>query len=181
MLTGPFTPMLFMGEEWGARTPWQFFTDHTDPALARAVREGRRREFAAHGWAEEDIPDPQDPRTRARSCLDWSEPAREPHARLQAWYRELITLRRAMPDLSDPDLASVRTAFDEEARWLAFRRGDLRIAVNLSGRPATIALGGGRHRTGGGRVLAAWDPVDAPDGDGLLHLPPESCVVLADG
>ncbi|GAA2926725.1 malto-oligosyltrehalose trehalohydrolase [Streptomyces argenteolus] len=180
VLTGPFTPMLFMGEEWGARTPWQFFTDHTDPALARAVREGRRREFAAHGWAREDIPDPQDPRTRARSCLDWSEPAREPHARLQAWYRELIALRRAMPDLSDPDLASVRTAFDEEARWLALRRGDLRIVVNLSGEPAAIALGGGRHRTGGGRVLAAWEPVGAPGGDGLLRLPPESCVVLAD-
>ncbi|WP_406391235.1 malto-oligosyltrehalose trehalohydrolase [Streptomyces sp. NBC_00887] len=180
VLTGPFTPMLFMGEEWGARTPWQFFTDHTDPELARAVRDGRRREFAAHGWAEEDVPDPQDPLTRARSCLDWSEPEREPHARIRAWYRELIALRGAMPDLSDPDLASVRTAYDEEARWLAFRRGDLRVAVNLSGKPATIALGGGRHRSGGGRVLAAWDPVDAPGSDGLLHLPPESCVVLAD-
>ena len=76
MLTGPFTPMLFMGEEWGAGTPWQFFTDHPDPELAEAVRTGRRREFAAHGWAEEDIPDPQDPATRDRSCLDWSEPRR---------------------------------------------------------------------------------------------------------
>ncbi|NEA14852.1 malto-oligosyltrehalose trehalohydrolase, partial [Streptomyces halstedii] len=156
VLTGPFTPMLFMGEEWGARTPWQFFTDHTDPALARAVREGRRREFAAHGWAAEDIPDPQDPGTRARSCLDWSEPEREPHARMAAWYRELIALRHAMPDLCDPDLASVRTAYDERARWIAYRRGDLRIAVNLAGRPAALPLGLGRHRAGGGRVLAAW-------------------------
>ncbi|MEU5716824.1 malto-oligosyltrehalose trehalohydrolase [Streptomyces sp. NPDC020403] len=180
VLTGPFTPMLFMGEEWGARTPWQFFTDHTDPELAEAVRNGRRREFAAHGWAEEDIPDPQDPRTRARSCLDWSEPEREPHARVRAWYRELIALRRALPDLSDPDLASVRTAFDEEARWLAYRRGDLRIVVNLAARPAAVPLGVGRHRSGTGRVLAAWEPVDAPGADGVLHLPPESCVVLAD-
>ncbi|HWU08954.1 MAG TPA: malto-oligosyltrehalose trehalohydrolase [Streptomyces sp.] len=180
VLTGPFTPMLFMGEEWGARTPWQFFTDHTDPELARAVREGRRREFAAHGWAEEDIPDPQDPATRARSCLDWSEPAREPHGRLYAWHRELIALRRTLPDLSDPDLASVRTAYDEEARWIAYRRGDLRIAVNLSGKPAAVPLGAGRHRAGGGRVLAAWEPTAAPDADGVLHLPPESCAVLAD-
>lgn len=180
VLTGPFTPMLFMGEEWGARTPWQFFTDHTDPELAVAVRDGRRREFGAHGWAEEDIPDPQDPATRSRSCLDWSEPEREPHARLHAWYRELIALRRALPDLSDPDLASVRTAYDEEARWIAYRRGDLRIAVNLSGKPAAIPLGAGRHRAGGGRVLAAWEPVEAPGPDGVLHLPPESCVVLAD-
>ncbi|WP_326792877.1 malto-oligosyltrehalose trehalohydrolase [Streptomyces sp. NBC_00841] len=180
VLTGPFTPMLFMGEEWGARTPWQFFTDHTDPALAEAVRSGRRREFAAHGWAADDIPDPQDPATRDRSCLDWTEPEREPHARIQAWYRELIALRRAMPDLSDPDLASVKTAFDEQARWLAYRRGDLRIAVNLDEKPATIPLGVGRNRNSGGRVLAAWEPVETPGADGLLHLPPESCVVLAD-
>ncbi|MFD9807874.1 malto-oligosyltrehalose trehalohydrolase [[Kitasatospora] papulosa] len=180
VLTGPFVPMLFMGEEWGARTPWQFFTDHTDEELARAVRDGRRREFAAHGWAEEDIPDPQDPATRARSCLDWSEPEREPHARLFAWYRELVALRRALPDLSDPDLESVRTAYDEEARWIVCRRGDLRVAVNLSGKPAAIPLGAARRRAGGGRVLAAWEPVRAPGADGLLHLPAESCVVLAD-
>ncbi|MFB7917345.1 malto-oligosyltrehalose trehalohydrolase [Streptomyces sp. NPDC056061] len=180
VLTGPFTPMLFMGEEWGAETPWQFFTDHTDPVLAEAVRTGRRREFAAHGWAADDVPDPQDPATRNRSCLDWDEPEREPHARLLAWHRELITLRRALPDLSDPDLASVRTAFDERARWLAYRRGDLRIAVNLAGEPATIPLGGGRHRGGAGRVVAAWEPVEAPGTDGLLRLPPQSCVVLAD-
>ncbi|MFE3428404.1 malto-oligosyltrehalose trehalohydrolase [Streptomyces sp. YPW6] len=180
VLTGPFTPMLFMGEEWGARTPWQFFTDHTDPELAEAVRNGRRREFGAHGWAEEEIPDPQDPATRDRSCLDWSEPEREPHARLLSWYRELIALRRTLPDLHDPDLASVKTAFDEEARWFAYRRGDLRIVVNLADGPAAIPLGLGRHRRSGGRVLAAWEPVGAPGPDGVLHLPPESCVVLAD-
>ncbi|MFF3248392.1 malto-oligosyltrehalose trehalohydrolase [Streptomyces sp. NPDC002870] len=174
VLTGPFTPMLFMGEEWGARTPWQFFTDHTDPELAAAVRAGRRREFAAHGWEAEQIPDPQDPRTRERSCLDRAEREREPHARLLAWHRELIALRRTQPDLADPDLAAVKVAYDEQARWLAFRRGDLRVAVNLAKDPAAIPLGGG------GRVLAAWEPVEAPGADGLLHLPPESCVVLAD-
>ncbi|MFE9393890.1 malto-oligosyltrehalose trehalohydrolase [Streptomyces flavidovirens] len=174
VLTGPYVPMLFMGEEWAARTPWQFFTDHTDPQLAQAVREGRRREFAAHGWAEEDIPDPQDPRTRERSCLDWSEQENEPHARVLAWYRELIALRRERPDLADPDLAAVKVAYDEAARWLAFRRGDIRVAVNLSKTPATIGLG----RNGLSRVLAAWEPVDAPGADGLLRLPPESCVVL---
>ncbi|MEI7032697.1 malto-oligosyltrehalose trehalohydrolase [Streptomyces pratensis] len=179
VLTGPFTPMLFMGEEWGALTPWQFFTDHTDPELAEAVRDGRRREFAAHGWAAKEIPDPQDPATRDRSCLDWAEPEREPHARLLAWHRELIALRRMLPDLHDPDLASVRTAFDEEARWLAYRRGDLRVAVNLADAPAAIPLGSGRRR-GAGRVLAAWEPVPAPGADGVLHLPPQSCVVLAD-
>ncbi|MEE1756553.1 malto-oligosyltrehalose trehalohydrolase [Streptomyces sp. SP18CS02] len=174
VLTGPFTPMLFMGEEWGAGTPWQFFTDHTDAELGEAVSRGRRREFAAHGWAETDVPDPQDPATRERSCLDWSEPGREPHSRLLAWHRELIALRAAQPDLTDPDLAAVRVAYDEEARWLAFRRGDLRVAVNLGEETAAIPLGGR------GRVLAAWEPVAMPGGDGLLLLPPQACVVLTD-
>ncbi|PRH79124.1 malto-oligosyltrehalose trehalohydrolase [Streptomyces solincola] len=175
VLTAPFTPMLFMGEEWGASTPWQFFTDHTDPELAEAVRTGRRREFAAHGWAAEDVPDPQDPATRDRSCLDWAERERDPHARLLAWYRELIALRAEQPDLTDPDLASVRTAFDEDARWLALRRGDVRVAVNLAKEPVRVPLGTG------GRVLAAWEPVRPPDADGLLTLPAQSCVVLTDG
>nr|BFD81988.1 malto-oligosyltrehalose trehalohydrolase [Streptomyces sp. Xyl84] len=173
-LTAPFTPMLFMGEEWAAGTPWQFFTDHTDPDLAEAVRRGRRREFRAHGWAEEDVPDPQDEATRDRSCLDWSEPEREPHARVLAWYRRLIALRRRLPDLTDPDLAATRVAYDEEARWLAFRRGDVRVAVNLGTGAAAIPLG-----TRPARVLAAWEPVEAPDEDGLLRLPGRSCVVLA--
>lgn len=176
VLTGPFTPMLFMGEEWGARTPWQFFTDHQDPELAEAVRNGRRREFAAHGWAAESIPDPQDPATRDRSCLDRTEAAREPHTRLLAWHRDLIALRHSHPDLSDPDLATVKVAYDEGARWLAYRRGDLRIALNLSARPVEIPLGGRS-----GRVLVAWEPVRAPGPDGVLRLPPESCAVLAGG
>ncbi|MFD8419954.1 malto-oligosyltrehalose trehalohydrolase [Streptomyces sp. NPDC059466] len=176
-LTGPFTPMLFMGEEWAAGTPWQFFTDHTDPELAEAVRRGRRREFAAHGWAEEDVPDPQDPATRERSCLDWSEPEKALHARVLAWYRDLIALRRRHPDLADPDLAAVRIAHDEGARWLALRRGDVRVAVNLGQEAAEIPLGLSRAR-----VLAAWEPVRTPDadgdGDGVLSVPGESCVVL---
>ncbi|MGV9877804.1 malto-oligosyltrehalose trehalohydrolase [Streptomyces sp. NPDC003006] len=172
-LTGPFTPMLFMGEEWGATTPWQFFTDHTDPGLAEAVRRGRRREFAAHGWAEEDIPDPQDPATRARSCLDWSQPESGHHARLLGWHRELIALRRERADLMDPDLAAVRVVYDEEARWFAFRRGDLKVAVNLGEEPAAVPLGHNHAR-----VLAAWEPVEPPGTDGVLRLPAESCAVV---
>ncbi|WP_199546933.1 malto-oligosyltrehalose trehalohydrolase [Streptomyces sp. N35] len=179
-LTGPFTPMLFMGEEWAASTPWQYFTDHTDPELAEAVRTGRRREFATHGWAEtatprhtEHVPDPQDPATRERSCLDWSEPSTGHHARVLAWYQELVALRRSLPDLQDPDLAALRAAFDEQSRWLALRRGDLRIAVNFGKEPARIPLQGGASR-----VLAAWEPVEAPGADGVLALPPESCVLL---
>ncbi|WP_327698343.1 malto-oligosyltrehalose trehalohydrolase [Streptomyces sp. NBC_00459] len=176
MLTGPFTPMLFMGEEWAAGTPWQFFTDHTDADLAEAVRRGRRREFTSHGWAEEDVPDPQDPATRDRSCLDWSEPRREPHARVLSWYRDLIALRHAQPDLTDPDLSDIKVAYDEEARWIGFRRGDVRVVANLAPKSAAIPLGPRRAR-----VLAAWEPVELPGADGLLHVPGESCVVLEQG
>ncbi|MFD6418708.1 malto-oligosyltrehalose trehalohydrolase [Streptomyces sp. NPDC060194] len=172
-LTGPFVPMLFMGEEWGARTPWQFFTDHRDPELAEAVRQGRRREFAAHGWAEEEIPDPQDPATRDRSVLDRAERDQEPHARLLAWHRRLIALRRAHPDLTDPDLASVRVAYDETARWIAFRRGDIRVVANFSKDAVEVPLGGESTR-----VLAAWQPVELPGPDGVLTLPAESCALL---
>ncbi|MFI6525265.1 malto-oligosyltrehalose trehalohydrolase [Streptomyces uncialis] len=173
VLTAPFTPMLFMGEEWAAGTPWQFFTDHTDPELAEAVRQGRRREFTDHGWAARDVPDPQDPATRERSCLDWSEPGREPHARVLAWYRELIALRRTHPDLASTDLTAVRVTYDRTARWLMVRRGDLRIVVNVSERPAVIGLG-----PRPARAVAAWEPVSGPGTDGLLTVPAESCAVL---
>ncbi|MFD7433207.1 malto-oligosyltrehalose trehalohydrolase [Streptomyces sp. NPDC059861] len=174
VLTGPCTPMLFMGEEWAAGTPWQFFTDHTDPELAEAVRRGRRREFAAHGWAEEDVPDPQDPATRDRSCLDWTEPDSEHHARVLAWYRRLIALRHEQPDLTDPDLADIKVAHDEEARWLAFRRGDICVAVNLAKTTVGIPLG-----SRPAEILAAWEPVTPPDEEGVLQVPGECCVVVA--
>jgi maltooligosyltrehalose trehalohydrolase len=132
VLTAPYTPMLFMGEEWGATTPWQYFTDHTDPGLATAVAKGRRAEFGAHGWGPADVPDPQDPATFLRSRLDWSEPSRAPHMDLLGWYRELIALRRARPELTDPRLGRVAVDFDETQRWLVIRRGRLRIVVNLA-------------------------------------------------
>lgn len=140
VILSPYTPMLFMGEEWGADTPWQYFTDHTDPFFASAASEGRRSEFAAHGWAFEAVPDPQDPATFPRSKLDWSQPSREPHASLLKWYRELLALRRSRPELTDPRLSLVRAEYDEAARWLLVHRGALRIAVNLGEAPVTIPL-----------------------------------------
>jgi maltooligosyltrehalose trehalohydrolase len=123
--------MLFMGEEWGADTPWQFFTDHTDPFFAEAVSNGRRSEFAAHGWGFTDVPDPQDKETFLRSKLDWAQPVSEPHRSLLGWYRALLSLRRSRPELTDPRLGQVRVEFDEDARWLLVHRGPLRIAANL--------------------------------------------------
>jgi malto-oligosyltrehalose trehalohydrolase len=140
VLTAPFTPMLFMGEEWGADTPWQYFTNHEEQWLADAVREGRRSEFAAHGWAGADVPDPEDPQTFERSKLDWSQPGAQPHAGLLAWYRELIALRRSRPELTDPRLDEVQVRFDEDARWLVVTRGRLMIVASLGDVPLEVPL-----------------------------------------
>ncbi|GAA0655703.1 malto-oligosyltrehalose trehalohydrolase [Kitasatospora atroaurantiaca] len=173
VLTSPFTPMLFMGEEWAAGTPWQYFTSHTDPQLAEAVRQGRRREFTSHGWREEEIPDPQAPATVLASTLDWTEPAREPHAGLLDWYRRLIRLRRTHPELSDPDLSAVRVSYDDEQRWLLVHRGPYRVAVNLGGDgPLSVPLDRPYAET-----LALYGDC-WPAGDGSLFLAPDSAAVV---
>jgi maltooligosyltrehalose trehalohydrolase len=173
VLLSPGTPMLFMGEEWGAGTPWQFFTDHTDAELAEAVRQGRRREFAAHGRPAEDVPDPQDPATRDRSCLEWAEPARAPHAALLAWHRRLIELRHAHPELAAAVLGEADVRHDPTARWLTLHNGPLYLALNLH--PArTASIPPVRSATA---LLAAWDDRTRLVGD-HLELPPQSAAVL---
>ncbi|WP_026426025.1 malto-oligosyltrehalose trehalohydrolase [Actinokineospora inagensis] len=129
----PYTPMLFMGEEWAASTPWQFFASFPDPELASAVRTGRRREFAAHGWGEASVPDPMSPATVSASTLDWSEVDSSP---VLATYRALIALRRRYPELADPRLD--RFVVESGDGWLVLHRGALRVAVNLGG--AAVAL-----------------------------------------
>jgi malto-oligosyltrehalose trehalohydrolase len=153
VLTGPYTPMLFMGEEWGAGTPWQYFTDHIEQWLAEAVADGRRAEFEDHGWPPADIPDPQDKATFLRSKLDWAERDREPHLGILAWYGELIALRRGRPELTDPRLDRVTADFDEDARWILVRRGRLRIIANLGAGTVRLPLG-----EPGVSVLAASSP-----------------------
>ncbi len=140
VLTSAFTPMVFMGEEWGASTPWQFFTDFTDPELAEAVRNGRRSEFASHGWDAEEVPDPQDPATRGASVLDWSEPGRGDHAALLAWSRDLVALRRAEPDLRADDLAAVGEVHGDS--WVTLRRGRFDVLVNLGDEDAELPVRG---------------------------------------
>jgi len=133
VLCSPFVPMLFQGEEFGASTPFQYFTNHDDPGIARAVSEGRRREFEAFGWKPEDIPDPQDPATFLRSKIDWSEVEREPHRELLEWHRQLIDFRRKTPELLDGRLESVKVHFSEQDQWLVVERGPIVIACNLAG------------------------------------------------
>jgi maltooligosyltrehalose trehalohydrolase len=140
VLTSPYTPMLFMGEEWGASTPWRYFTDHSEPELAEAVRTGRRQEFAAYGWDASDIPDPQDPETWRSSVLDWSEVSSSPHASLLQWYRDLVALRERNEDLRNDRLDSVGVVTSES--WLVVSRGALRVVVNLAAEASVIPLDG---------------------------------------
>jgi maltooligosyltrehalose trehalohydrolase len=130
-LAGPFTPMLFMGEEWGASTPWQFFTSHPEPDLARAVAEGRVGEFARMGWDPDAVPDPQDPATFLGSKLNWAELDGGEHATLLDLYRRLIQLRRSVPELTDARFRSLRAEFDDEAGWFRLDRGAVSVIANF--------------------------------------------------
>ncbi len=165
----PFTPMLFMGEEWAAKTPWQFFASFPDPELAEAVRTGRRREFARHGWGETDVPDPMDPATVARSRLDWTEPGKPGHREILDLYRTLIRLRREHPDLTDPRLDRVVAETAPDDSWLLLHRGALRLACNFGAEPAELPVTG--------EVLASWG--DPEVGSAETVLPAESFVLVA--
>jgi maltooligosyltrehalose trehalohydrolase len=114
----PFLPLLFQGQEWGSTRPFLYFTDH-GPALAEAVREGRRAEFAAFDWGAR-VPDPNDPATFERSKLDWD---RAGGPVLELW-RSLLALRREVPALGNcrRDLTTARV--DPERRLVVMERGD---------------------------------------------------------
>ncbi len=162
-LTGPFTPMLFMGEEFAASTPFQFFTSHPEVDLAKAVTEGRLREFARMDWDLEQVPDPQDPGTYERSKLDWSEVDQGRGAVLMEVYRGLARLRQEVPELTSPQLGLVQTEVDEQDRWLVVRRGDVIVVANFGGRDATIPIGHLPYRvawqTPGQGVSLDWESV----------------------
>ena len=142
-LCGPFTPMLFMGEEWAASTPFQFFTSHPEKELGKVTAEGRLAEFARMGWDPRAVvPDPQDPATFARSQLDWSELATGRHAVLLDVYRRLAALRRSLPELTDVAFGDLAAEADETSRVFTLRRSGLLLAVNFGDHPASVAASG---------------------------------------
>jgi len=171
VLASPFVPMLFQGEEWGASTPFFYFTDYQEPDLANAVREGRCREFAVFGWKPEDTADPQARETFQQSRLKWDEISRPPHAEILDWHKKLIQLRRGELDLADGELPNVRVNDDETNRWLVLERGSISVVCNFAGRAQPLPV-----RAGGQRILIASDDVRAANG--FAHCPPESVAVL---
>jgi maltooligosyltrehalose trehalohydrolase len=131
VLTAPFIPMLFQGEEYAAATPFLYFADHEDPEMARMVSEGRRREFAAFGFDGAEVPDPEARSTFEHSRLDWDELGEPQHAAMLGWIRELIRLRRHSPSLNDGDLGHLSVRYDEAGRWLVMRRGEVEVIANF--------------------------------------------------
>ncbi len=173
VLCSPFTPMVFMGEEWGASTPWQYFTDH-EPELGALVSAGRTAEFGGHGWTDlyggdVDVPDPQARATFEASRLDWTEPERGEHARLLGWYRELAALRRRDPDLASGDRSATHVEHSEHV--VVLHRGATQVLVNLAAAPMTVAVAHGSPR-----VLAQWEPVTVTDGH--VTLPGRSAAIV---
>lgn len=119
-----------MGEEYGERAPFRFFTDHVDSFIADATREGRRREFEHFtAFSGEDVPDPQDPQTFEASKL-----TREEDAGLRAFYAELLALRRELP-------RELRAEVD--GGRLRMTRGDVTVEVDFTGPAVEVRSGVG--------------------------------------
>ncbi len=149
LLLGPFTPMLFQGQEWSTNGPFQFFTDH-DPELGAMVTKGRREEFASHGWSDGiEVPDPQDPATFKASKLDWDELSQPEHQRMLEWHRTLIAIRKRLLAGQHP------VAVEYGSDWFRLIHG-----------PVTVTVAGASERPG----TEAWCTVELPDRD-LLSWP----------
>jgi maltooligosyltrehalose trehalohydrolase len=159
-LLSPFVPLLFMGEEYGERAPFQFFTDHIDEEIAHATREGRRREFAAFAQFDREIPDPQ-----ALSTFEASKLSRERDPAVARLYAELLSARRELP--SGVGLRS----FDAGTPWLKVTRGQFELVCNFaSEQPASVPVAARRLR------LATHDDVRV--GDAHVELPPLAGALL---
>ena len=169
LLTAPYTPMLWMGEEWAASTRWPFFTSHPEPELGEAVSKGRVEEFGSHGWDVTQMIDPQDPDAYRTAILDWDEAERGEHGKVLDLYRRLIALRSSEPELTDFDLRHVQVDIDEDERWLVLHRGRLRVIANLSAEPRTIPVGASD-------LLLATGAIDVADG--AVTVGPQSAAIV---
>ena len=144
LLTSPYVPLLFMGEEYGETNPFLYFIDHGDSSLVDAVRRGRRREFEQFGW-QEQVPDPADVDTFQRSKIAWEKRTVEPHARIFRLFRDLLALRHE-ERLLLPDEARVSVGRGDG--WITLLRTPreqrglpaLLSVYNCSGRHAAVPL-----------------------------------------
>jgi maltooligosyltrehalose trehalohydrolase len=170
LLLAPHVPLLFMGEEWAASTPFQFFVDFADdPALSQAVRDGRQQEFAGFaGFGGDALPDPTAAETFRASTLRWAEAEAEPHAAVRAETQRLLALRRerVLP-LSTTDFLGAMwarptpDALDVTWRFVA---GTLRLMLNFGNAALEYGVFPGH--------AVLWASPAAAVGDGAVALPP---------
>ena len=172
VLLSPFIPMLFQGEEFASSSPFQYFAHHEDADLAKAVSAGRKKEFAAFGWDEGIIPDPESRDTFQRSKLNWAEIGEGDHAEMLAWIKELIQLRRHTSALNDGNLQAEEVTFDEGKRWLTMKRGEVEVFLNIGKAPVSLP-----NETGLPLRLASGPGVQVSDSE--VTLPAGTLAVLA--
>lgn len=143
VLLSPFTPMLFMGEEYGEENPFLYFVSHSDKDLVEAVRKGRKEEFAAFAWQGE-APDPQSEETFHQSKLQRSYQHSEKHRQLRDFYKALIQLRKSAPALARPDKSRLHVSADPHTRVLhLIHSGEspyLYAVFNINYQPQKIKL-----------------------------------------
>lgn len=167
-LLSAFTPLIFMGEEWAASTPFPFFSD-LGPELGPLVTQGRSSEFARMGW-DAEVPDPQSSATRESAVLRWDELSQPGHARMFEWYRSLLRLRRDHPELRDPDLGSVSVdILGDDA--VVMRRGGFAVAATRGSQLVELPLRG--------EVLTSWEETSQLD-DGIRMQGPGAAVIRLD-
>jgi maltooligosyltrehalose trehalohydrolase len=172
MLTAPFVPLLFQGEEFATCTPFLYFADHEDADMAKAVSEGRKREFAAFGFAEQEVPDPEARETFERSTLNWREADEGQHQEMLEWYRALIRLRRTSGALNDGDMGHIHVEWSEPDSWLAMNRGAVQVLANLGQNEASFAVPEGFRV-----ALVSRNAVSAAEG--TIVLPPDTLAILS--
>lgn len=171
VLTAPFVPMLFQGEEFAASAPFLYFTDHTNKELGRLVSEGRRKEFASFGWSPEEVPDPQEESSFLDSKLNWQEISKAEHGEMLDWYKSLIQLRKEYPELTRGSLDENNILFEEEEQWLIMERGSIWVLCNFGKEPLQLQL------PPDAKLLLASEPSAAMGQDELL-LPSEEVAIL---
>jgi maltooligosyltrehalose trehalohydrolase len=172
LLTAPFVPLLFQGEEYAASTPFLYFADHDEPEMIKAVSEGRKREFAAFGFADKEVPDPEARDTFERSKLNWDEVEDGCHKEMRNWYKALIHLRHNSISLNDGDKGHTQVRFDEAGRWLAMDRGGVQVLANMGQHDASFDVPESFR-------VALVSRKDVGVNAGKILLPPNTLAVLS--
>jgi maltooligosyltrehalose trehalohydrolase len=139
VLMAPYVPMLFMGEEFAASSPFLYFADHEDEDMRRSVAEGRKHDFAQFGFGD-DVPNPEELDTFMRSKLNWDEVHEGKHAEMLVWAKALIHLRRCTVALNDGSMQHLMVSTDESRRTMVLVRDEARVVVNLGAAPYIFDL-----------------------------------------